>query len=70
MTATTVLTLAGAPVTIADDDIAGLRSAMRGPVLLQGEAEYETSRRVWNGNIDRFPGLVARCTGVADVRRP
>ena len=68
MTATSVLTLSGAPLTISDEDIAGLRSAMRGPVLLQGEAEYETSRRVWNGNIDRFPGLVARCTGVADVQ--
>jgi FAD/FMN-containing dehydrogenase len=24
---------------------------------------------VWNGNIDRRPALIARCTGVADVQR-
>jgi FAD/FMN-containing dehydrogenase len=29
---------------------------------------YEVARRVWNGNIDRRPALIARCTGVADVQ--
>src|SRR5206468_846644 len=30
---------------------------------------YETARRVWNGNVDRRPALIARSTGVADVQQ-
>ena len=30
---------------------------------------YEKARRVWNCNIDRRPGLIVRCEGVADVQR-
>jgi FAD/FMN-containing dehydrogenase len=29
---------------------------------------YDVARRVWNGNVDRRPALVVRCTGVADVQ--
>src|SRR4029434_2148012 len=28
----------------------------------------DAARAVWTGAIDRHPGLVARCTGAADVR--
>ena len=28
---------------------------------------YREHRRVWNGAIDRYPALIARCAGVADV---
>src|SRR5262245_42029665 len=45
----------------------GFRAAVRGKVLRPGEDGYEEARRVWNGNIDRRPALIARCTGVADV---
>jgi FAD/FMN-containing dehydrogenase len=37
--------------------------------LIQSEdAGYDSARRVWNGNVDRRPALIARCTGVADVQ--
>jgi len=45
----------------------GLKTRLRGPVLLPGEAGYDESRTVWNAMIDRKPALVARCLGVADV---
>jgi len=32
-----------------------------------GDDGYEAARKVWNGNIDRSPGLIARCAGPADV---
>jgi hypothetical protein len=46
-----------------------LQSAFRGELIRTGHAGYELARRVWNGNIDRRPALIARCSGVADVQR-
>ena len=39
----------------ADSPIAMLRSRMRGDVVGATDAEYDDSRRVWNGSIDRRP---------------
>jgi FAD/FMN-containing dehydrogenase len=47
--------------------IDALRAAVRGPVLLPGEAGYEEARHVWNGMIDRKPPVIVRATGNADV---
>ncbi|HYK82266.1 MAG TPA: FAD-binding oxidoreductase [Gemmatimonadales bacterium] len=44
-----------------------LRTRLRGPVVVPGDPGYEEARTVWNAMIDRRPGLVARCRGVADV---
>lgn len=51
-------------------DPAGLAASpagFRGQVLRPGDEGYEAARQVWNGNIDRRPALIARCSGVADV---
>lgn len=45
-----------------------LAQAVRGPLLLQGSADYERRRRVWNGAIDRHPLAIARCLDSEDVR--
>jgi FAD/FMN-containing dehydrogenase len=47
--------------------IADLRSTLRGALLTPDNPDYEASRAVWNGMIDRRPALIARCAGVADV---
>jgi FAD/FMN-containing dehydrogenase len=47
--------------------VEALRTAVRGAVLSPDDAGYEEARSVWNGNIDRRPAVIARCTGVADV---
>jgi FAD/FMN-containing dehydrogenase len=44
-----------------------LRAAIRGPVLAPGDPGYDAARRVWNGSIDKYPSLLAQCTGAADV---
>jgi FAD/FMN-containing dehydrogenase len=44
-----------------------LEGSFRGQVVRPGDPDYDEHRRVWNGSIDRFPALVARCSGVADV---
>jgi len=57
----------GAPLPLDQKLVDGLRAALRGPLLLGGDAGYEEARSVWNAMIDRRPALVARCLGTADV---
>src|SRR5437764_1062460 len=45
-----------------------LQASFRGELVGPGDAGYDEHRKVWNGSIDRHPGLIARCAGVADVR--
>jgi FAD/FMN-containing dehydrogenase len=65
----TAVTLNGAATTVSDADAEGLRSSIRGELILGDDTGYETARRVWNGNIDRRPALIVRCAGAADVQR-
>ncbi len=44
-----------------------LATRFLGELLRPGEAGYDEARRVWNAAIDRYPALIARCTGTADV---
>ena len=44
-----------------------LRQRFRGALLRQGEEGYDEARRIWNGAIDRYPALIARCAGADDV---
>jgi FAD/FMN-containing dehydrogenase len=46
---------------------AELSASFRGTLVRPGEETYDEHRRIWNGSIDRFPALIARCEGVADV---
>jgi FAD/FMN-containing dehydrogenase len=48
---------------------ADFREHFHGSVLCTGDAGYEEARRVWNGNIDRRPLVIVRCSGVTDVIR-
>ncbi len=38
-----------------------------GEVLRPADPGYDDARTVWNGMIDKYPGLIARCTGTDDV---
>ena len=39
----------------------------RGEQISAGHADYDRTRAVWNGAIDRRPQLIAKCTGPTDV---
>jgi FAD/FMN-containing dehydrogenase len=44
-----------------------LSASFRGELVRPADPTYDEHRKVWNGSIDRFPALIARCGGVADV---
>ena len=69
MTTIAAVTADGTRCTLSTADIGSLRSALRGEVIQSDHGSYEAARRVWNGNVDRRPALIARCTGVADVQQ-
>ena len=46
------------------DDLA---KSFAGSLIRPDDTTYDEQRRIWNGSIDRRPGLIARCAGVADV---
>ncbi len=45
-----------------------LQERLRGPILRPADPAYDGARRIWNGMIDKRPGVIARCTGPADVQ--
>ena len=45
-----------------------LKSAIRGQLLVPGDASFDQARSIWNAMIDRRPALILRCAGAADVR--
>lgn len=45
-----------------------LQTLFRGELVRPDDVSYDEHRKVWNGSIDRHPALIARCTGVADIR--
>jgi len=54
---------------LADGSVAELQAAMRGRLVRPSDPDYDQTRAIWNGAHDRYPTLIARCTGVADVVR-
>jgi FAD/FMN-containing dehydrogenase len=47
--------------------LSALQAGFRGELLRRGDPTYDERRKIWNGSIDRYPALIARCAGVADV---
>ncbi len=52
---------------IPTSDVARLRSALRGDLVLPGDAGYDNARRVWNGMVDKRPAAIAYCAVPDDV---
>ena len=50
------------------DEIQELQAAIRGSLLLPGEAQYDDACKVWNAMIAKHPAMILRCAGAADVR--
>ena len=52
---------------LSDTAVQELEESFRGQLVRPGGSTYEKHRRIWNGSINRFPALIARCAGAADV---
>jgi FAD/FMN-containing dehydrogenase len=59
--------LDGRTVELDPQALQAFKTAFKGQVLSADDAEFEDTRKIWNAMIDRRPGLIARCTGTADV---
>ncbi len=47
--------------------IEGLASQLKGRIVMPPDKDYNETRKVFNGMIDKHPGMFAMCTDVADV---
>jgi hypothetical protein len=47
--------------------VEALRSVFHGELIQPGMPGYDEARKVWNGMIDRYPALIARCKDDSDV---
>lgn len=54
-------------VQLDEETIGDLKGRLRGELLRPGDEGYDVARKVWNGAIDRYPALIVRCRGAADV---
>jgi FAD/FMN-containing dehydrogenase len=52
-----------------ENAVQDLAAGFRGQLLRPADAGYDDARRIWNGMIDRKPGLIARCLDATDVAR-
>jgi FAD/FMN-containing dehydrogenase len=67
MAGVTMITTVGEETVIEEATVAAFNSRLRGELLRPGHNGYEGARKVWNGMIDKRPGLIVRCAGVGDV---
>ena len=49
--------------------VEAFEAGLRGMLLRPADAGYDDARAIYNGMIDHRPALIARCAGLADVRR-
>ena len=52
---------------LSTEAIAALRMKIRGDLIQPGDPQYNSARKVYNGMIDKYPALIARCVDVADL---
>jgi FAD/FMN-containing dehydrogenase len=44
-----------------------LKKGFKGKVITPDDHEYEESRKIWNGMVDKRPAIIARCAGTQDA---
>jgi len=67
MTDVRIATTDGVGKVLESSAVQAFGDELRGPLITPDHSNYDDTRKVWNGMIDRRPALIARCGGVADV---
>ncbi|WP_254524923.1 FAD-binding oxidoreductase [Natrinema caseinilyticum] len=49
------------------EPVSDFRETLRGTLIRPHDESYHEARAVWNGTIDRYPAVISKCTGTADV---
>jgi FAD/FMN-containing dehydrogenase len=62
-----ITTLDGRDIPLSAEALDSFRMHVSGDILEHGDPGYDEARRLWNGMHDKYPALIARCTGTADV---
>lgn len=57
----------GTVETIDEDDIRNLDAGLRGDLILPDHHDYRGTRTVWNGLVNKYPAVIVRASGGADV---
>lgn len=61
------VTIDGEELSISETAIGAVASLLRGELIRPSDLDYDRSRAIWNGMIDRRPALIARCFDSDDV---
>jgi hypothetical protein len=52
---------------IHEKDISAFKASLRGALIQPGDGDYDQARKLYNGMIDKRPGLIASCADAGDV---
>src|SRR5579864_5532945 len=52
---------------IRPDILQTFQGKLYGRLILPNTPEYDDARKIWNGMIDKHPGMIVRCANYADV---
>ena len=63
----TMTTKDGGNTTVEGESIDALSGSLRGDLLTAESPGYDDARTIWNAMVDKRPGLIVQCAGVADV---
>ncbi len=60
-------TLDGGSVTVSESAVGALKDSLEGDLITPDSAQYDEAHALWNGMIDRHPGLIVDCRTEGDV---
>jgi len=62
-----VMSLSGEAINLSDSEISTFKKNFSGRLLTKDDRDYNEVRLIWNGMIDKHPGLIAQCKNSKDV---